>query len=300
MTTLTTSVLRRDGGTQSRAALNEDTVDAYAEFLRDGGSFRDPVVVFFDGTDYWLADGFHRVAAAEQANVEELPADVRQGTRRDAVLFACGANAAHGLPRTNADKRRAVETLLRDPEWSQWSDREIARTAAVSAPLVGKVRGELATVNGLQMPTTRKTADGRTMDTGNIGTKAKVEDSPPAVPIPIVDPYFSEYMPKHKEHELQALERGLVRMGRCMDPLTVWRGVLLDGHARLKICLAHGLPFKTIEAPDWIETKDEARLWMYENQMARRQISKWGYCEVLIKLAELHPEAAELLARDYA
>ena len=27
----------------------------------------------------------------------------------------------------NADKRRAVVALLEDPEWSAWSDREIAR-----------------------------------------------------------------------------------------------------------------------------------------------------------------------------
>jgi hypothetical protein len=28
-----------------------------------------PVVVYFDGTDYWLADGFHRLAAWERIGV---------------------------------------------------------------------------------------------------------------------------------------------------------------------------------------------------------------------------------------
>ena len=39
----------------------------------------------------------------------EIAADVRQGTRRDALLFAAGANSSHGLSRTTADKRRAIE-----------------------------------------------------------------------------------------------------------------------------------------------------------------------------------------------
>ena len=83
--------------------------------------------VFYDGQAYWLADGFHRVRAAQEAGLAGINADVRQGTRRDAVLFSAGANAVHGLRRSNADKRRAVETLLNDEEWRAWSDNEIAR-----------------------------------------------------------------------------------------------------------------------------------------------------------------------------
>lgn len=46
--------------------------------------------------------------------------------------------------RTDEDKRKAVKTLLEDPEWSQWNDSEIARRAGVSAPLVKKIREEMA------------------------------------------------------------------------------------------------------------------------------------------------------------
>jgi hypothetical protein len=35
-----------------------------------------------------------------------------------AVSYAVGANASHGLKRTNRCKRNAVMTLLKDPEWS--------------------------------------------------------------------------------------------------------------------------------------------------------------------------------------
>src|SRR5207244_1874771 len=85
-------------------------------------------------------DGFHRLEAARLVGCTELGADVRQGTQRDAVLYSVGANAQHGLRRTNADKRRAVETLLRDEEWRRWSDSEIARRCSVNHHLVAEMR----------------------------------------------------------------------------------------------------------------------------------------------------------------
>ena len=131
--------LRRDGGTQPRAMLDPSTVEVYADGVREGASFP-PVVVFHDGTNHWLADGFHRTEAHAVAGETEIAADIRPGTQRDAILFACGANATHGLRRTTEDKRRAVILLLRDLEWSGWTDREIAGRAHVSHPFVAKLR----------------------------------------------------------------------------------------------------------------------------------------------------------------
>lgn len=131
--------IKIDGGTQSRVELNESVVADYAEVIRRGDSLP-PVVVFFDGSTHWLADGFHRFHAHRTARAEEIEADVRTGARRDAVLFSVGANAHHGLRRTNEDKRRAVQTLLDDAEWSQWSDRQIAEACGVSHPFVAAVR----------------------------------------------------------------------------------------------------------------------------------------------------------------
>lgn len=166
------SAIKNDGGTQMRAALNTDTILEYEATLResDGWPFP-PVILFYDGDGYWLADGFHRVSAAHRVPLATIPADVRAGNRRDAVLFAAGANASHGLRRTNADKRRAVETLLRDEEWAKWSNEEIARRCQVSAAFVGKMKSDLS-LNGLEMPTERTvTRNGQTytQNTANIG-----------------------------------------------------------------------------------------------------------------------------------
>ena len=92
------------------------------------------------GTDHWLADGFHRVNAALNAGLTEIAADVRQGTLDDAKWHAAGANATHGLRRTNADKRKSVGLALSTERGRASSDRGIAEQCGVGAPLVGSVR----------------------------------------------------------------------------------------------------------------------------------------------------------------
>ncbi|MEX2673389.1 MAG: hypothetical protein WD294_14915 [Phycisphaeraceae bacterium] len=69
-----------------------------------------------------------------------LPKD--QQADGDAILYSVGANADHGLRRTNADKRASVETLLADDEWAKWSDREIAKRCAVHHDTVNRLRKE--------------------------------------------------------------------------------------------------------------------------------------------------------------
>lgn len=168
------SKIRLDGGTQSRAAINEATVAEYAEAMADPATVFPPVIVYFDGKDYWLADGFHRLAAWAQIGRTEIPTDVRQGDRRRAILHSVAANSAHGLRRTNDDKRRAVMTLLEDPEWSAWTDREIARQCAVSHPFVAKLR-EALTGNVSSEPRTYTTKHGTeaTMQTAKIGSASR-------------------------------------------------------------------------------------------------------------------------------
>lgn len=167
--------IRVDGGTQMRAAINPETVADYAARFQEYAGWGDfpAVILFYDGTDYWLGDGYHRIAAWRQAFHGDSPHDtvralVNPGTRRDAILYAAGANSNHGLRRTNADKRRAVETLLRDEEWRKWSDHEIARRCCVDPKTVGNIRREL-TVEFPQS-NTRKAADGRAINTANIGS----------------------------------------------------------------------------------------------------------------------------------
>ena len=133
--------IRIDGGTQSRVAISDDAVTDYTEALLNGAKMP-PVIVFFDGKQYWLADGFHRYHAHNRAKLTEMDADIKNGTKRDAKIFSWGANDDHGMRRTNADKRRIVIEALEDIEMEK-DARKIARLCKVSHTLVLRIKNSL-------------------------------------------------------------------------------------------------------------------------------------------------------------
>jgi hypothetical protein len=141
------ALIKLDQSAQPREHLSTERTAEYAEAMKAGDQFP-PLVVFFDGGAYWLADGFHRHYAAQQAGRTLIRCQVRQGGLREAILYSVGANAKHGLPRSDNDKERAVLRLLDDPEWSKMTDREMARRCHVSHPYVAKVRAKHAAVTG--------------------------------------------------------------------------------------------------------------------------------------------------------
>lgn len=179
--------IRIDGGTQSRAEINEEAVQEYADAM-DGGAELPPLDVFYDGKHYWLADGFHRYHASIRVDKADWLCRVFQGTQRDAVLYSTGANQSHGLRRTNEDKREAVRIMLGDSEWSQWSDNQIAEHVGVGNKMVSRMRGDLSLSKTKMRPATRTvTRGGKTyeMKVKNIGGKAK--QAPKAKPAPPVE-----------------------------------------------------------------------------------------------------------------
>lgn len=162
--------IRIDGGTQPRSAIYQNVIDDYTAALAAGAKFP-PVVIFYDGDEYWLADGFHRYHAYAKAGIEDIPSDIREGTCRDAILHSVGANESHGLRRTNEDKRRAVMILLQDEEWGKWSNYEIAKRCSVSDEMVRQMRASLPSVGSDNPERTYLTKHGTiaTMDTSGIG-----------------------------------------------------------------------------------------------------------------------------------
>ena len=133
--------LERDPAINFRAGgVNERVATDYLDAIQGGAKFP-PVIVFRDTAGkHWLADGFHRCRAVELAGATDVLADVREGDRREAILFAAGCNAAHGQRRKRADVRRAIVTLLSDAAWAKESDRWIAERCAVSPTTVGALR----------------------------------------------------------------------------------------------------------------------------------------------------------------
>ncbi len=150
--------------------MDERTLAEYKGSMQQG-CFFPPVVVFFDGHSYWLADGFHRVAAASRSGFREIEVELKLGTARDAMLYAVGSNATHGLKRSPADKRRAISLLLEDTEWSQWSDRAIAKASNTSHTFVAKVRASLTGNKSSERIYRTRHGTTAVMDVSNIGAK---------------------------------------------------------------------------------------------------------------------------------
>ncbi|MEM6852837.1 MAG: ParB N-terminal domain-containing protein [Planctomycetota bacterium] len=130
-------------GTQARDQLNQDAVNDYAAAAKSGAVLP-AVEVYFDGSAYYLVDGFHRYFAAEKNNAKSMRCEVVNGSLHDARLRACQVNAGHGLRRSNADKRRAVNMLLDElaEQEKEWTEKDIAAHCAVDATTVTRVRSE--------------------------------------------------------------------------------------------------------------------------------------------------------------
>jgi uncharacterized ParB-like nuclease family protein len=151
------------GGTQARVATNDDAISSYAEAMVEGAQFP-PISVYYDGTKYWLADGFHRFLAAQRNEFESIAADVYEGSRTDALRHALGANATNGIYRSNADKRNAAEIALE--EWPEMSNAVIAEVCKVSPDLVRRCRLEMEKDNRIQSPKHVTGKDGKQYPAG--------------------------------------------------------------------------------------------------------------------------------------
>src|SRR5687768_10970581 len=143
------------GGTQARLRTTDDAVESYADEMTQGTIFP-PIIVYFDGATYWLADGFHRYLAAKRIQRPSIQAEVQPGGRTDALRHALGANATNGVYRNNADKRNAVEIALE--EWPERANPAIADLCRVSVELVRRCRTELTQAGKIDA---RETVTGR-------------------------------------------------------------------------------------------------------------------------------------------
>jgi hypothetical protein len=178
-------LIRIDAGTQFRAATNQAKVTEYAEMFQASTEwpFDTACEVFFDGNEYFMADGFHRYLGAVSVKRSSLSCNVTNGSLRDAIKFALSANARHGLHRSNEDKRKAVLFVLDDSEWAQLSNRAIAEICGVSeyfvrdmvkkygreSPPSGAIKSQVKGKDGKEYPATKPKADPKPEPKDDIG-----------------------------------------------------------------------------------------------------------------------------------
>lgn len=176
MKKLNLALIRIDGDTQAREALSQEKVSEYAELLKDGAVFP-PVEVFFDGSEHWLADGFHRYFATQTNGSVSIEANIHNGTQDDAQLYACGANKGRGLEMCPKDIRHVVMRMLRHHTWGQWANAEIARHVGCSQMTVGRVKSTMQEPETETKKTYRnKQGQKATIETKNLGRKKEKDD----------------------------------------------------------------------------------------------------------------------------
>lgn len=107
----------------------------------------------------------------------------------------------------------------------------------------------------------------------------------------IIDPGFRDLIQTQKEDEHKLLEESLLRYG-CRDPLIMWGDILLDGHNRYELCMKHNIPFDTVQV-EGIRDRNDAELWIIENQLARRNLDKFQCAELVLKKERIIAEKAK-------
>lgn len=131
--------IRTDGDTQVRESLNQEVVKEYAELMNDGIVFP-PITVFHDGSDYWLADGFHRYFANKMNGTSLIEVDDKIGTREDADEYSFSANKGRGLSLNDSDIRKIIAKMLVKPKYKDWTNARIAAEVGVSKMTVGRIK----------------------------------------------------------------------------------------------------------------------------------------------------------------
>lgn len=147
--------IRRDGGTQPRAELDENHIEDLVFALGQGAVF-DAILLYFDGANYWLTDGFHRLAATIRRGIDNIKAEVRQGTQQDAQWHSFTVNQHQSLKRSNADKQRAIIGALKHPYGHLKSNKEIARHCGVSETSIKGWRQKLEESNEIEKSDVRE------------------------------------------------------------------------------------------------------------------------------------------------
>lgn len=224
MKTLKLSEIRIDGGTQARASLDQATVMEYSEHMKEGAKFPAPIV-FFDGSEYWMADGFHRYFAHKSNGALEISCDVKEGTQRDAQFYAMGANGGRGLKWRSEDVKKIIATMLQDEEWGKMSASAIAKHVGVSVMTVSRVRHALQEsqqepeendeedeVTEPSVTYTTKHGTKSKMKTENLGKKPKNE-KPAKKEKKAVEPSPPEELPEVQELKQQLQEAADVVSG---------------------------------------------------------------------------------------
>lgn len=156
-----------------RVRVDEPTVHEYSLRYEKGIKALPPIMLY-DAPDVdglLLADGAHRVRGALKAGHATILGVVRKGDWKDAMSYALLANAQHGLPRTNEDKRLCVRAALE--LWPDRSNAFVANACDVDDKTVASVRREMEGDGEIEASETRISATGKRVSATRAARKSE-------------------------------------------------------------------------------------------------------------------------------
>lgn len=106
----------------------------------------------------------------------------------------------------------------------------------------------------------------------------------------VIDFEFQSLIPPLSDDEFKRLEKSILAEG-VRDPIITWNGTIIDGHNRYTVCQKHGIKFNT--TPRKFASRDAAKIWIIENQFARRNLSKYDRSVLALQLEPLYAAEAK-------
>jgi hypothetical protein len=148
------------GSPKVRDEINKLTIEEYAQSYASKSPMPPPhLFKIKEARTWWIADGRHRIEAFRTLGKRAMECETHAGTFDEALKFALGANNTHGLRRSLADKRRCVESALK--QWPKQSDRDLGEMCQADHKTVGNIRSQMETKQVIAPTASRQGSDGR-------------------------------------------------------------------------------------------------------------------------------------------
>lgn len=254
-----------------RVSLNKDIIDEYAQAMLDGDKFP-PVIIFNDGDNNYLVEGFKRYYANKKNGLEIIDADVRMGTYDDAFDYALTvANRIHGERYTHEDKRYQLNMAFEMPRYIGKSDRELGRILKVSHTFVSNARKAI----GKQPDVIETTRKGKPVTVKS--TKKEVDNAPDPEKQDEIEEIATEMQGVIRENEELQNRLAVAAMEATDEEKQLAKGLLEDKDEKIRLLEADNRVLKASRDSfqrEASEIKKQLRYWENRAKKAEALLNK--------------------------
>lgn len=116
-----------------------------------------------------------------------------------------------------------------------------------------------------------------------------------------IDKEFESLLPVLTQEELGKLENSILQYG-LLDPIKIWQEpdtgewIIIDGHNRYNILKKHNIEWhywQDYKIMGELETRENVKLWMFEQQLGRRNLSEAERYEIVQKFKSIFQKKAK-------